>query len=71
MTQQWDDEEVIAEANRSVYGLDVYGFGGNPAHAEHSANRRKAGTVGSNETIVNYVIAARPFGGVKQSGINR
>lgn len=46
-------------------------FCGNPERAERIANRLKAGTVDINEAIVNYVIAALPFGGLKRSGINR
>lgn len=66
-----DDEEAIAEANRSEEGLDAYVFCGDPARAERIANRLDAGTVDINEAVVNYVIAALPFGGIKQSGINR
>jgi len=66
-----DDEEAIAEANRSDEGLDAYVFCGDPARAERIANRLQAGSVCINEAVLNYVIAALPFGGVKQSGINR
>ncbi len=66
-----NDEEAIAEANRSEEGLDAYVFCGNPERAEQIANRLQAGTVDINEAVVNYVIAALPFGGIKQSGINR
>ncbi|MEO8458821.1 MAG: aldehyde dehydrogenase family protein [Chloroflexota bacterium] len=66
-----DDEEAIREANRSESGLDAYVFCGDPERAERIANRLQAGTVDINEAIVNYVIAALPFGGIKQSGINR
>ncbi len=66
-----NDEEAIAEANRSEEGLDAYVFCGNPERAERIANRLQAGTVDINEAVVNYVIAALPFGGIKQSGINR
>ena len=66
-----DDEEAITEANRSESGLGAYVFCGNPTRAERIANRLQAGTVDINETVVHYVIAALPFGGVKASGINR
>ena len=65
------DDEAIAEANRSEEGLDAYVFCGDPERAEAIANRLDAGTVDINEAVVNYVIAALPFGGIKQSGINR
>jgi acyl-CoA reductase-like NAD-dependent aldehyde dehydrogenase len=66
-----NDEEAIAEANRSEEGLDAYVFCGNPERAERIANQLQAGSVDINEAVVNYVIAALPFGGIKQSGINR
>lgn len=66
-----DDEEAIAEANRSAAGLDAYVFCDNPERAERIANRLEAGTVDINEAVVNYVIAALPFGGIKQAGLNR
>ena len=66
-----DDDEAIAEANRSESGLDAYVFCGDPGRAEHIANRLEAGTVVINEAVINYIIAALPFGGIKQSGINR
>lgn len=66
-----NDDESIAEANRSEEGLDAYVFCGNPERAERIANQLQAGSVDINEAVVNYVIAALPFGGIKQSGINR
>jgi acyl-CoA reductase-like NAD-dependent aldehyde dehydrogenase len=66
-----NDDEAVREANRSEEGLDAYVFCGNPERAERIANRLDAGTVDINEAVVNYVIAALPFGGIKQSGINR
>ena len=66
-----NDEEAIAEANRSEEGLDAYVFCGDPERAERIANRLQAGSVDINEAVVNYVIAALPFGGIKQSGVNR
>ena len=66
-----NDEEAIAEANRSNEGLDAYVFCGGTARAERIANRLQAGTVDINEAVGDYVIAALPFGGIKQFGINR
>ena len=66
-----DEEEAVAEANRSEYGLGAYVFCGDPEHGERLANRLMAGTVDINTSVLHYVIAALPFGGIKQSGINR
>jgi acyl-CoA reductase-like NAD-dependent aldehyde dehydrogenase len=66
-----DDEEAIELANDSEYGLDAYVFSGDLARANRIADRLNAGSVDINEVIVNYTIRDLPFGGVKQSGMNR
>ena len=66
-----DDDEAIALANDTEYGLDAYVFSGDLKRAHRIANRLKAGSVDINEVIVNYTMPSLPFGGVKQSGINR
>jgi len=66
-----DDEEAIELANDNEYGLDAYVFSRDLARANRIADRLQAGSVDINEVIVNYVIRDLPFGGVKQSGINR
>jgi acyl-CoA reductase-like NAD-dependent aldehyde dehydrogenase len=66
-----DDEEAIALANDTEYGLDAYVFSSDLKRANRIANRLKAGSVDINEVVVNYSMPALPFGGVKQSGINR
>ncbi|MEO7962758.1 MAG: aldehyde dehydrogenase family protein [Gemmatimonadaceae bacterium] len=43
----------------------------NPERAERFASQLRIGTVDINDAVVNYLIAALPFGGIKQSGINR
>lgn len=66
-----DDEEAITLANDTEYGLDAYVFSSDLKRAHRIANRLKAGSVDINEVIVNYTMPTLPFGGVKQSGINR
>jgi len=61
------DEEAIAIANDSIYGLGGAVFSRNLGRAEHIANEMRTGTVGINacHTLMDYV----PFGGYKQSGV--
>ena len=66
-----DDEEAIELANDSEFGLDAYVFTNDMRRAHKIANRLRAGSVDINDVMVNYVIRDIPFGGVKQSGINR
>ena len=66
-----DDDEAITLANDTEYGLDAYVFSSDLERAQAIANRLKAGSVDINEVIVNYTMPSLPFGGVKQSGINR
>ena len=66
-----DDDEAITLANDTEYGLDAYVFSSDLNRAHGIANRLKAGSVDINEVIVNYTMPTLPFGGVKQSGINR
>jgi acyl-CoA reductase-like NAD-dependent aldehyde dehydrogenase len=66
-----DDEEAIELANDNEFGLDAYVFSGDLTRANRIADRLQAGSVDINEVMVNYVIRDLPFGGVKQSGINR
>jgi acyl-CoA reductase-like NAD-dependent aldehyde dehydrogenase len=65
------DEEAIQLAHDNEYGLDAYVFSSDLERAHHIANALDAGSVDINEVIVNYVIRDLPFGGVKQSGLNR
>jgi len=63
------DEEAVAIANDSIYGLGGGVFSGNIARAERVARGIRTGTVWIN----NYHIFADfcPFGGYKQSGVGR
>ncbi|MGA7677651.1 MAG: aldehyde dehydrogenase family protein [Dehalococcoidia bacterium] len=63
------DEEAVAIANDSIYGLAGGVFSSNTARAEHIAEGVHTGTMWIN----NYHIFSDfcPFGGYKQSGIGR
>ncbi|MGW2558223.1 aldehyde dehydrogenase family protein [Streptomyces sp. NPDC001514] len=63
-----DDEEGIALANDSDYGLIDYVWSGDAARAFRVARRLRAGGVGVN-TIGRNMEA--PFGGFKKSGVGR
>lgn len=63
-----DDEEGIAIANDSPYGLNDYVFTADLNKAYQVAKRLEAGTVGLN-TVQRNMDA--PFGGFKMSGIGR
>lgn len=63
-----DEEEAIAIANDSVYGLSGYVQSGDLAHARRVASRMRTGMVHLNGAPVDL---AAPFGGYKQSGLGR
>ncbi len=63
-----DEEEGIAIANDSPYGLYDYVFSTDSARAYEVAKRLKAGHVGINTAQRNH---EAPFGGFKMSGIGR
>jgi len=63
-----NEDEAIAIANDSVYGLQAYIFSSQPARALRVASRLEAGTVLINRIAPDLLA---PFGGVKQSGIGR
>jgi aldehyde dehydrogenase (NAD+) len=63
-----DEEETIAIANDSIYGLQAYVLSGDTARARRVAERIVAGRV-----LINSLAhdPKAPFGGFKQSGIGR
>jgi len=61
-----DEEDIIRQANDSVYGLAAAVFTQDINRALVTANKLKAGTVWVN--CVNVLNANVPFGGFKQSG---
>ena len=63
-----DDEEAIAIANDSDYGLSGYVWGGTVARAAEVAKRLRTGMVHLNGAGVD---PSAPFGGYKQSGSGR
>lgn len=68
--QTWqDEEELVAEANATRYGLAATLFSGDAARAERIADQVTAGTVWVNCFFVRDLEA--PFGGARDSGIGR
>ncbi len=62
-----DDDEAIAMANDTEYGLASYVYTNNLSRAFRVMERLQFGMVGVND--INPTSAAAPFGGVKQSGL--
>ncbi len=63
------EDEAIALANDTDFGLVAYAYTGNLARGMRVSRRLEAGMVGLNRGLVSD--PAAPFGGVKQSGIGR
>ncbi len=63
------EEEVLAKANDTEYGLAAYAFTDNLQQAWRVAEALEAGTVGINDGVPSTSIA--PFGGFKESGWGR
>ena len=64
-----DEDEVVAAANATEYGLVSYLFTENLARAFRISERLDTGMIGLNKGVVSN--PAAPFGGVKQSGLGR
>ena len=64
-----DEDEVIAAANDTNYGLASYIYTRDLSRSLRVAERLKFGMVGIND--INPTSAAAPFGGVKESGLGR
>jgi succinate-semialdehyde dehydrogenase/glutarate-semialdehyde dehydrogenase len=64
-----DEDEAIAAANDTEYGLVAYVFTNDLKRALRVCERLETGMVGLNQGIVSN--AQAPFGGVKQSGFGR
>lgn len=64
-----DQDEVIARANNTEYGLVAYVFTGDMKRGMQVCERLEFGMVGLNRGLVSD--PAAPFGGVKQSGLGR
>ena len=63
------DEEAIALANETEYGLISYVYSGDLKRAIRTAEALEAGMVAINRGVISD--PAAPFGGVKQSGLGR
>ncbi|GAA4819977.1 NAD-dependent succinate-semialdehyde dehydrogenase [Algivirga pacifica] len=63
------DEEVIAAANNTEYGLASYFYGNNIRRIWKVAEGLEYGMVGINTGMISTAVA--PFGGVKESGVGR
>jgi succinate-semialdehyde dehydrogenase/glutarate-semialdehyde dehydrogenase len=64
-----DEDEAIAAANDTEYGLVAYVYTSNLKRAFRVIEGLQTGMVGLNQGIVSN--AGAPFGGVKQSGFGR
>jgi succinate-semialdehyde dehydrogenase/glutarate-semialdehyde dehydrogenase len=64
-----DDEQAIAAANRTEYGLVAYLYTRDLQRAFRVCERLETGMIGLNQGLVSN--PAAPFGGVKQSGFGR
>ncbi|WP_372403727.1 NAD-dependent succinate-semialdehyde dehydrogenase [Acinetobacter piscicola] len=63
------DEEVIQQANATIYGLAAYIYTENISRIFKVSEQLEYGMVGMNSTAISNEVV--PFGGVKQSGIGR
>ena len=64
-----DEDDVIAMANDTDYGLAAYIYTQNLARALRTFEQLQFGIIGIND--INPTSAAAPFGGMKQSGLGR
>ncbi|OTG81049.1 NAD-dependent succinate-semialdehyde dehydrogenase [Acinetobacter sp. ANC 4648] len=63
------DEEVVAQANNTIFGLAAYIYTENISRIFKVAEQLEYGMVGMNSTAISNEVV--PFGGVKQSGVGR
>ena len=63
------EEDVVAEANRSEFGLAAYFYSRDIGRIMRTAEALETGMVGVNTGMIST--AEAPFGGVKQSGLGR
>src|SRR6202044_260645 len=63
------EEEAVALANDTMYGLGAYIYTKDKKLFERVASRIQSGMVGQGNT--NFVRPCNPFGGYKQSGLGR
>ncbi len=65
------DEEAIARANDSIYGLNAYIFSGDRQEARNMAEKLESGSVVINDVLINHGLPETPWQGVKKSGTGR
>ncbi|MFN8530927.1 MAG: NAD-dependent succinate-semialdehyde dehydrogenase [Anaerolineae bacterium] len=63
------EEEVLAQANDTPFGLAAYFFSSNISRVMRVAEKLEFGIIGANDPLPST--AQAPFGGVKQSGLGR
>lgn len=63
------DDEVIAQANDTIFGLAAYIYTENISRIFKVSEQLEYGMVGMNSTAISNEVV--PFGGVKQSGVGR
>jgi len=64
-----DEDDVIAQANDTIFGLASYFFANDLSRVWRVAEELEYGMVGVNTGLISTEVA--PFGGVKQSGLGR
>ncbi|RWF13650.1 MAG: aldehyde dehydrogenase family protein, partial [Mesorhizobium sp.] len=64
-----DPDQVVREANDTIYGLAAYFYASNLKRVWHVAEALEYGMIGINTGRMSS--EAAPFGGMKQSGIGR
>ena len=64
-----EEDQVIKDANDTIFGLASYFFSTNIHTVDHVSNQLQYGMVGINDTAISN--SATPFGGVKHSGFGR
>jgi succinate-semialdehyde dehydrogenase/glutarate-semialdehyde dehydrogenase len=64
-----DEDDVIAQANDTIFGLASYFYAKDISRVTKVAEALEYGIVGVNTGIISTEVA--PFGGVKQSGLGR
>lgn len=63
------EDEALAMANASRYGLHGSVWSKDRRRAERVASRIATGTVAINDVAVNFITPSLPFGGIKDSGL--
>ncbi|MEM7410661.1 MAG: aldehyde dehydrogenase family protein [Myxococcota bacterium] len=66
-----DEDEALAFANDSVFGLNANVWTKNKRHGTRLAKAIESGCVVVNDCMITYGVPESPFGGTKQSGIGR